>query len=230
MHPNLRLESTNSPRGVRRDDFHVNVHQIFNSNFQNKTSWPPSVTALRPRPPRCLMKCKCSRCLLPRIATDRGKEVVVESRIGDESAALSANDKVDVADEAPKGPSHKNMRLYLAYFDVCQESASNRWFQCKKCKRRGQNATFARPHLLSCFAADLQAMDDYRKTFPGEKMAVQTSISRLVTSEAPKEKPTQKEFERLLARLVVRHSLPFSTMDWKETHEVLSYALRDGQG
>jgi hypothetical protein len=102
------------------------------------------------------------------VTTNKNPETAPSTTSCKVSAAPHEPHSIDMTQESAPQETlmhHKNMRLYLTYFDVVKKDKNNRWFKSKKCGVQGQNATFAKPHLLSCYATHDQAMQDWDIVF-----------------------------------------------------------------
>jgi hypothetical protein len=140
------------------------------------------------------------------------------------------NDGTPGEDPGQEKKVHKNLAFYLRWFTLSKEVGGNRWFSCTGCGEKGQNATFAKPHFKMCRIANPDAINDWNKTFPLDKISAgQSLITRFARNEPAKEKTHPGGFHEALSRLVVRRHLPFSAVDWPEMRGMLDYVFRMGK-
>jgi len=84
--------------------------------------------------------------------------------------------------------------------------------------------------MISCLADNAEAMVAFKSAFPKHKdFGGQSKIDRFLTRLEKRELPTKSGLEDLVARLFVRHSMPFSAVDWSELHVLLRYAHSMGE-
>lgn len=157
-----------------------------------------------------------------------------------DAGPLRASDGEDDGDDADglkkssRSGGDKRTKLYSEFFDVSEPDLHrNRVYTCKTCKKSGSNRIFIVKHVkeAACLKKNPESVTKWNSIFPEDRIDVQGSIFGALAgarAAAPLVFNQQGVNDRI-ARLVLRRSLPFSTVDWPEFRDLMDYVYRSGK-